>query len=250
MASEMPVLPDVGSSTVTPGRSSPSFSAAATMYRAARSFTDPVGLSVSSFAQSRTSGDGDKRGSPTSGVRPTDSSSESNRKLSAGDSRQDGDRVPVVQSRLEPAEEADVLVVDVDVDEPVQPAVLGDEPTAQPRVPPVEVVEQAGEGLALALDGLLAVGVRAQDRGDPDLDGHGVSGPSAEYGGVVGCLHRPTGADQRRIPGQRTWISSSVTSPPSIRNDLTSSYAGSRVETSSQEAPGVLTDQRMSVRDG
>ncbi len=31
IASEMPVLPDVGSSTVTPGRSSPSFSACAIM---------------------------------------------------------------------------------------------------------------------------------------------------------------------------------------------------------------------------
>src|SRR3954447_20846642 len=138
MASEMPVLPLVGSSTVTPGRSSPSFSAAATMYSAARSFTDPVGLSVSSFAQRRTSGDGDKRGSPTSGVRPTDSSSESKRKLAAGHSGQDGHAVTVGEGRLEPAEEADVLVVDVDVDEPVQPAVLRHEPPAQPRVTRVE----------------------------------------------------------------------------------------------------------------
>ena len=72
-------MPEVGSSTVTPGRSSPSFSACAIMYSAARSFTEPVGLSVSSLAHSRTSGDGDSRGSPTSGVRPTESSSESKR---------------------------------------------------------------------------------------------------------------------------------------------------------------------------
>src|SRR3954468_7014888 len=174
----MPVLPDVGSSTLAPGRRRPSFSAAATMYSAARSFTDPVGLSVSSFAQSRTSGDGDKRGSATSGVRPTDSSSESNRKLSAGYCRQHGHRVAVGEGRLEPTEEADVLVVDVDVDEPVQSAVLRHEAPTKTRVPRVEVAEQVGERVALALDGLLAAGVRAQDRRDPDLDGHGVSGPS------------------------------------------------------------------------
>ena len=47
------------------------------MYSAARSLTEPVGLPVSSLAHSRTSGDGDSRGRPTSGVRPTDSTSES-----------------------------------------------------------------------------------------------------------------------------------------------------------------------------
>ena len=73
----MPVLPDVGSRIVQPGRSSPSFSACSTMYSAGRSLTEPVGLRSSSLAHSRTSGDGDSRGSPTSGVLPTESSSES-----------------------------------------------------------------------------------------------------------------------------------------------------------------------------
>ena len=41
-----------------------------------------------------------------------------------------------------------------------------------------QVAEQVRERVALALHRLLAVGVRAQDRGDPDLDGHGVKGPS------------------------------------------------------------------------
>src|SRR3954454_23188620 len=49
------------------------------MYRAGRSFTEPVGLFCSSFAQSRTSGDGDSFGSPTSGVLPTESTRLSNR---------------------------------------------------------------------------------------------------------------------------------------------------------------------------
>ena len=71
MASEMPVLPEVGSSIVQPGWSSPSASAASTIASAARSLIDPVGLRSSSFAHSRTSGDGDSDGSPTSGVSPT-----------------------------------------------------------------------------------------------------------------------------------------------------------------------------------
>ena len=77
IASEIPVLPDVGSRIVQPGRSRPAFSAASTMYSAGRSLTEPVGLRSSSFAHSRTSGDGESRGSPTSGVLPTESSSES-----------------------------------------------------------------------------------------------------------------------------------------------------------------------------
>ncbi len=77
MASEIPVFPEVGSSSVAPGLSSPSFSACDTMKNAARSFTDPVGLRSSSLAHSRVAGPGDSRGSPTSGVLPSESSSES-----------------------------------------------------------------------------------------------------------------------------------------------------------------------------
>ena len=77
IASEMPVLPDVGSRMVHPGRSWPDFSACSTIHSAGRSLTEPVGLRSSSLAQSRTSSDGDSRGSPISGVLPTESSSES-----------------------------------------------------------------------------------------------------------------------------------------------------------------------------
>ena len=62
---------------VAPGRSRPAFSACSTMDSAGRSLTDPVGLRSSSLAHSRTSDDGESRGSPTSGVLPTESSSES-----------------------------------------------------------------------------------------------------------------------------------------------------------------------------
>ena len=127
MASEMPVLPDVGSRMVAPGRSVPSFSASSIIASAGRSLIEPVGLRSSSLAQSRTSGVGDRLGSPTSGVPPTEA-----RRLSylvmdqasaAGDGRQHDDLVAVAQLGLETADEPDVLVVDVDVDEPAQVAV-------------------------------------------------------------------------------------------------------------------------------
>src|SRR5256714_4891359 len=189
MAREIPVLPLVGSRMVSPGRSRPAASAPRTMCRAARSLTDPVGLRSSSLAQRRTSGDGDSRGSPTSGVLPQASSRLSNRAIASagagecrgrregeratGDGGQDGDRVAVLELGVQRAEEAHVLVVDVDVDEPVQPALVGDQPGTQPAVPAVQVGEQVGERVSAALDGLRAAGVRAQDGGDTNLDSHG-----------------------------------------------------------------------------
>ena len=77
MARDIPVFPEVGSRMVDPGTSRPSFSACSIMKNAARSFTEPVGLRSSSLAHSRWSGPGDSLGSPTSGVPPSESSSES-----------------------------------------------------------------------------------------------------------------------------------------------------------------------------
>ena len=76
---------------------------------------------------------------------------------------------PSLDRRLEAAEEADVLVVEVDVDEAAQ------RPRRRPagraaRRGALEVGDQLGEGVAGALDGLLAAGVAAQDRRDADLD--------------------------------------------------------------------------------
>src|SRR3954447_23418139 len=120
----MPVLPDVGSRIVQPGRRVPSFSATSTIFKAARSLIEPVGFRSSSFAQNRTSGDGDSRGRPTSGVPPTESSRLSNRISAAGDGRQHDDHVAVLDAGLQSTGEAHVLVVDVDVDEPAQLARL------------------------------------------------------------------------------------------------------------------------------
>ena len=71
IASEIPVLPEVGSSIVWPGSIAPSASAASIIAFATRSLTDPVGLRPSSLAKIRTSGFGERRGSSTSGVLPT-----------------------------------------------------------------------------------------------------------------------------------------------------------------------------------
>src|SRR4051812_6574829 len=75
-ASEMPVLPEVGSRSSRPGSSSPAASAASTIATATRSLIEPVGFWPSSFAYRRTDGFGARRLSSTSGVLPTSSSRE------------------------------------------------------------------------------------------------------------------------------------------------------------------------------
>ncbi len=76
------MLPEVGSTIVPPGLSSPDFSAASTIRSAIRSFTDPPGLKYSTFAS--TAGPAPSAVSPlvtlrsrTSGVFPTSSMRES-----------------------------------------------------------------------------------------------------------------------------------------------------------------------------
>ena len=68
----MPVLPEVGSRIVCPGAIAPFSSASSISAFATRSLTEPVGLRDSSFAQIRTPGLGERRGSSTSGVLPID----------------------------------------------------------------------------------------------------------------------------------------------------------------------------------
>src|SRR5690606_39371013 len=115
MASEMPVLPLVGSRMVQPGVSRPSFSACSTIQSAGRSLMEPVGLRSSSLAQTRTSAEGERRGSPTIGVRPTESVSYSNRMSPAGYGREHGDRVTRGGPGAESADEAHRLVGQVAV---------------------------------------------------------------------------------------------------------------------------------------
>src|SRR5207302_10435505 len=66
-----------------------------------------------------------------------------------------------------------VFVVQVDGVEPVEPAVVVDEPTAQSAVAGDEVTEKIAKGVALAVNRLLAAGVAAVDRRDAYFDGHG-----------------------------------------------------------------------------
>ena len=67
--------------SLQPGWSNPSFSAASIIAMAARSLIEPVGLWSSSLAHSRTSAEGDSDGSPTSGVLPSESTSEAKRAM-------------------------------------------------------------------------------------------------------------------------------------------------------------------------
>src|SRR5438132_10434637 len=69
-ASEIPVLPLVGSSSSRPGSSSPEASAASIIALATRSLIDPVGFWPSSFAKIRTPPTG---ASSSRGVLPTSS---------------------------------------------------------------------------------------------------------------------------------------------------------------------------------
>src|SRR5687768_16096833 len=119
MARAMPVLPEDGSMIVRPGTRSPSRSAAASMARAMRSFTEPAGFWPSSLARIRTFGLGLSWLTSTMGVSPIRSSTEAWTAMigasAAGHSRQDGDLVALLERGVELAQEADVLVVDVDV---------------------------------------------------------------------------------------------------------------------------------------
>ena len=77
MARLMPVLPLVGSRMIESEVSRPVRSRSSMSALAMRSFSEPVGLNASSFAQRTTLGLGDIRGMATSGVRPIASSIDS-----------------------------------------------------------------------------------------------------------------------------------------------------------------------------
>ena len=94
--SEMPVLPDVGSSTILSGVSAPDASASWIIRSAMRSFIEPVGLWPSSFARIFTSLPGPNVGKPTKGVLPIAPRMSSARtRLPAGDRGEDRDHVAV-----------------------------------------------------------------------------------------------------------------------------------------------------------
>src|SRR5215475_9227296 len=144
----------------------------------------------------------------------------------ASDRRQDSHRVAVGDRSRETADEADILVVQVHVDEPAQPRVVH-EPLAQPVVTAVEVSEQFLERGTRALDRLCAAGIAAQDGRDTDLDRHFLSAPSLCVRVDAGSSNGPPGT----IHSGSTAMSSSVTLPSRMRNDRNCGWSGSAVET-------------------
>src|SRR5689334_8534293 len=74
IARPTPVLPDVGSTIVPPGRRCPSRSAASIIARPIRSFTEPPGFRYSSFARIVPGTSREIRSRRTIGVPPTSSS--------------------------------------------------------------------------------------------------------------------------------------------------------------------------------
>ena len=77
IATATPKLPELDSTRCAPGGSDPSARPPVTMLRAERSFMLPPGFISSSFASTSTPGSSNIRRSDTSGVRPTQSSTES-----------------------------------------------------------------------------------------------------------------------------------------------------------------------------
>src|SRR5690348_11384396 len=89
----------------------------------------------------------------------------------ASDSRQDGNRVTVGNWGLQAAEETDILVVQVDIDEPAEVLAV-DQPVAQAAVLGVQVGKQLVQGGPGPLHRLGATCVAAQNRRNANLNGH------------------------------------------------------------------------------
>src|SRR5215218_5544575 len=128
----------------------------------------------------RTAGFGDSAWTPTRGVLPIRSRIDSYRatggaRLSPGDGGEDGDDVAVGHLGLELVEVPDVVVVAVHVDELVDAARLVDELVGQTRVASRQIGEHVAHGGAGGGDRGGPVGVRPQERGQANLDGHGTS---------------------------------------------------------------------------
>src|SRR5262245_6030790 len=206
MARAMPVFPDVGSRMIESSFSRPRASRSSTRYFATRSLTEPVGFVASSFANSRTDGVGDMRGIWTSGVWPIAPrmssyrppcgaitswawactwsgsigspapaarpwSSRARRALTGSaprHRRQEPDLVALPHRRLQPVEIADILAVDVDVDEAVELAVVGQELAAERRELADERLDDLADGAAGEIELLLAAGLGPEDLRDPD----------------------------------------------------------------------------------
>src|SRR5215475_6578427 len=141
--------------------------------------------------------------------------------------RQDRHGIAVSDRGPEAADEADVLVVQVYVDEPPQAGGVH-EPVTEPVIAAVEISDQLRQRGTRALDRLRAAGIGAENGRDTDLDSHVLSAPRL-------CVRVDTGSFQRAVGHDHsgsTATSSSVTSPSTMRNDRNCGRARSAVEIS------------------
>src|SRR5262245_5377407 len=190
MASAMPVLPEVESRMVLPGTSRPWRMPSWIILSAGRSFTEPPGLRPSILPNRRTPGgtpsrtrristsgvlpiswstDGETSGPSPGAVGPakkrawaSGDAMQAPRLASSRDGRHDGQLVAGLEGCLEVLEEADVLAVHEDVDEPLHLARLVADTLPDSVVAGVEVGQQRGHRFALGLDGLGAARELAQ----------------------------------------------------------------------------------------
>ena len=160
-ASEMPVLPLVGSSSSWPG----SRSAASTIASATRSLIEPgrvlpLELRVDRAARRRELRQLDQRGVP-------DQVEQRASGTATGHRRQQDDGRAVAHRRVEAVAGAHVLAVDVDVHERLDLAVAVDA-RAERGDARRQILEQLAHGRAGGLDLARAARLRAQHRRDPD----------------------------------------------------------------------------------
>src|SRR5215475_2329843 len=134
--------------------------------------------------------------------------------------RQDRHGIAVSDRGPEAADEADVLVVQVYVDEPPQPGGVH-EPVTEPVIAAVEVSYQLRQRGTRALDRLRAAGIGAEDGRDTDLDSHILSAPRLCVRGDTGSFQRAAGRDHSGSTGtsSSTATSSSVTALSTMRKD-------------------------------
>jgi hypothetical protein len=148
MARLIPVLPLDGSRMVCPGRSAPDATASASIERAIRSFTEPVGFAPSIFANSRTPGRGASRRSSTIGVWPMAATMSPRIIGLVGPSSHGGQQNHLVireDRRSEAGRVPNVATVDVQVDERRQLPIRGHS-LAEGRMPREQVVQDLVHG--------------------------------------------------------------------------------------------------------
>ena len=92
--------------------------------------------------------------------------------LSSGDGGDDADFVAVLERRLAVFEEADVLLVDIDVDEAAHLALVIHEAFLDAGEARLQFDDRLADGGGVDFDQLLVVGQLAERRGDSDFFWH------------------------------------------------------------------------------